>query len=48
MVRIPKPPKKITKRQLNYAHGLWPELKDDDLWSRHTHDGFSTIQAPCR
>jgi hypothetical protein len=45
MVRIPKPPKKITKRQLELRARLWPELKDGDLWSRHTHDGFSTIPS---
>jgi hypothetical protein len=45
MVRIPKPPKKIAKRQLELRARLWPELKDGDLWSRHTHDGFSTIPS---
>lgn len=45
MFRIPKPPKKIAKRQLELRARLWPELKDGDLWSRHTHDGFSTIPS---
>jgi hypothetical protein len=47
MARIPsfKPPKKIAKRQLELRARLWPELKDEDLWSRHTHDGFSTIPS---
>jgi hypothetical protein len=45
MVRIPRPPKKITKRQLELRARLWPDLKDGDLWSRHTHDGFSTIPS---
>ncbi|MFZ0425227.1 MAG: hypothetical protein WAL80_20305 [Xanthobacteraceae bacterium] len=45
MVRIPKPLKKIAKRQLDLRARLWPELQDGDLWSRHTHDGFSTIPS---
>ena len=47
MVRIPsfKPPKKIALRQLELRARLWPSLKDDDLWSRLTHDGFSTIPS---
>jgi hypothetical protein len=47
MPRIPsfKPPKKIAKRQLELRARLWPDLKDGDLWSRHTHDGFSTIPS---
>lgn len=47
MARIPsfKPPKKIALRQLALRARLWPDLKDDDLWSRHTHDGFSTIPS---
>jgi len=45
MVRIPKPPKKIAQRQLELRARLWPALKDGDLWSRHTHDGFSTIPS---
>jgi hypothetical protein len=47
MPRIPsfKPPKKIAKRQLELRARLWPDLKDGDLWSRHTHDGYSTIPS---
>ena len=47
MVRMPsfKPPKKIALRQLELRARLWPSLKEDDLWSRLTHDGFSTIPS---
>jgi hypothetical protein len=37
--------KKIAKRQFELRATLWPELKPEDLWSRHTHDGFSTIPS---
>jgi hypothetical protein len=43
--RFPRPPKKIAQRQLELRAQLWPELKESDLWSRHTHDGFSTIPS---
>ncbi|MCP3395752.1 hypothetical protein [Bradyrhizobium sp. CCGB20] len=48
MARMPsflKPPKKIAKRQLELRAQLWPDLNEGDLWSRHTHDGFSTIPS---
>ncbi|WP_063980262.1 hypothetical protein [Bradyrhizobium sp.] len=48
MARMPsflKPPKKIAKRQLELRAKLWPSLNEGDLWSRHTHDGFSTIPS---
>jgi hypothetical protein len=47
MVRFPriKPPKKIAQRQLELRAQLWPSLKEEELWSRHTHDGFSTIPS---
>ncbi|MCK1508463.1 MULTISPECIES: hypothetical protein [unclassified Bradyrhizobium] len=48
MARMPsflKPPKKIAKRQLELRAKLWPTLNEGDLWSRHTHDGFSTIPS---
>ncbi len=44
-LRFPRPPKKIHQRQLAIRARLWPELNPDDLWSRHTHDGFSTIPS---
>ncbi len=47
MARLPslRPPKKIQQRQLELRARLWPGLKLGDLWSRHTHDGFSTIPS---
>ncbi|WP_209311865.1 hypothetical protein [Bradyrhizobium frederickii] len=48
MARMPsflKPTKKIAKRQLELRAKLWPTLNEGDLWSRHTHDGFSTIPS---
>jgi hypothetical protein len=45
MARVPRPPKKILQRQLELRSRLWPELNPADLWSRHTHDGFSTIPS---
>jgi hypothetical protein len=42
---FPKPIKKIAKRQLELRARLWPEITDADLWSRHTHDGFTTIPS---
>lgn len=40
-----RPPKKIQQRQLELRARLWPGLQPGDLWSRHTHDGFSTIPS---
>ena len=40
-----RPPKRIHQRQLELRARLWPGLKSGDLWSRHTHDGFSTIPS---
>lgn len=47
MARMPsfRPPKKIQQRQLELRARLWPGLSPADLWSRHTHDGFSTIPS---
>ena len=42
---LPKPPKKIAKRQMELRASLWPNLPVEELWSRHTHDGFSTIPS---
>jgi hypothetical protein len=33
----------MAKRQLDLREALWPEATDAWLWSRHTHDGFTTI-----
>ena len=41
---IPRPPRrKIAKRQLDLRNRLWPDVTQDWLWSRHTHDGFTTL-----
>jgi hypothetical protein len=39
------PRKKIAKRQLELRNRLWPEAvtSPEWLWSRHTHDGFTTL-----
>jgi len=42
-IRFPKPKKNIAKRQLDLRKTLWPEVTDEWLWSRHTHDGFTTL-----
>src|ERR1041385_6183206 len=42
---FPRPPKKIHQRQLEVRAQLWPAVTPADLWSRHTHDGFSTIPS---
>ncbi|UZE49050.1 hypothetical protein ONR75_30810 [Rhodopseudomonas sp. P2A-2r] len=47
-MRIPgfaRPKKKIQQRQLELRARLWPELDENELWTRHTHDGFSTIPS---
>jgi len=38
-----RPRKKIAKRQLELRHRLWPDVGQESLWSRHTHDGFTTL-----
>ncbi|WP_174166291.1 hypothetical protein [Rhizobium rhizogenes] len=38
-----KPRKKIAKRQLELRDRLWPDLKADELWSRHEYNGFTTL-----
>lgn len=38
-----KPRKKIAKRQLELRDSLWPALTQDALWSRQTHNGFTTL-----
>jgi hypothetical protein len=40
---VPKPRKKIAKRQLELRARLWPEVTDQHLWSRHAYDGFTTL-----
>jgi hypothetical protein len=40
---IPKPRNAMAKRQLELRQSLWPEVTDDWLWSRHTHDGFTSL-----
>src|SRR5207302_3113672 len=35
--------KRIAKRQLDLRNRLWPHATQDWLWSRHTHDGFTTL-----
>jgi hypothetical protein len=37
------PRKKIAKRQLELRERLWPDVPDELLWSRHRHDGFTTL-----
>lgn len=41
MVR--KPRKKISKKIVDLRSRLWPELVEEDLWSRHLYDGFTSI-----
>lgn len=38
-----KPRKKIAKRQLELRERLWPAITNDDLWSRHSYNGFTTL-----
>jgi hypothetical protein len=40
---IRQPRKKIAKRQLELRQRLWPDVTEEWLWSRHTHDGFTTL-----
>jgi hypothetical protein len=40
---IPPPRRKIAKRQFELRKRLWPEVGDEWLWSRHTHDGFTSM-----
>ncbi len=40
---IPKPRNAMAKRQLELRQSLWPEVPDEWLWSRHTHDGFTSL-----
>src|SRR5216684_658885 len=42
-VVIRPPRKKIAKRQLELRNRLWPGATQEWLWSRHTHDGFTTL-----
>lgn len=42
-IKIPKPRSKIAQRHLLQRQILWPDIDETYLWSRHTHDGFSTI-----
>lgn len=41
MVR--KPRKKIAKKIIDLRSRLWPDLSEDELWSRDLYDGFTTI-----
>lgn len=34
---------KMASRVLATRASLWPDLKTEDLWSRHEHDGFTSI-----
>src|SRR5580698_9738708 len=47
MVRIVNPPKvrrkTIAQRQLELRNQLWPALQVEELWTRQTHDGFTTL-----
>jgi hypothetical protein len=38
-----RPRKKIARRQLELRDRLWPALPQERLWTRHTHDGFTTL-----
>jgi hypothetical protein len=40
---VRRPRKKIAKRQLELRDRLWPDLPQERLWTRHTHDGFTTL-----
>jgi hypothetical protein len=40
---IPKPRNAMAKRQLELRQSLWPAVPDEWLWSRHTHDGFTSL-----
>jgi hypothetical protein len=40
---VKKPRKKIAQRQLELRTKLWPDVGPELLWSRHTHDGFTTL-----
>lgn len=37
------PIKNIAKQQIKLRNGLWPDLSEEQLWSRHMYNGFSTI-----
>lgn len=40
---VKKPRKKIAQRQLELRQKLWPDVGQERLWSRHTHDGYTTL-----
>jgi hypothetical protein len=40
---VKKPRKKIAQRQLELRMKLFPEVGPEWLWSRHLHDGFTTL-----
>jgi hypothetical protein len=42
-IRIPKPRNAMAQRQLELRKNLWSEATDEWLWSRHTHDGFTSL-----
>lgn len=42
-VFVKKPRKKIAQRQLELRMKLFPEVGPEWLWSRHMHDGFTTL-----
>ncbi len=35
--------RKIAKRQLELRNRLWPDVPQDLLWTRQTHNGFTTL-----
>jgi hypothetical protein len=40
---VRRPRKKIAKRQLELRNRLWPDVPQDLLWTRQTHNGFTTL-----
>lgn len=42
-IRITKPRKKISKKVSELRDRLWPDLNENELWSRHEYDGFTSI-----
>lgn len=42
-LRIPKPRNAVAQRQLELRKSLWPEATDEWLWSRHRHDGYTSL-----
>ena len=40
---LESPGRKLLKRLSTCDQGLWPDLKEEELWSRYLYDGFTTI-----